>query len=316
MDDKQECDALESARVELVQRLSRRTKKSCCLATAIPGVTLAKYDHTTEPKSYLRGPSLCILVQGAKKFILGDGEYICDANQYLVTSVSLPVISEVTAASKEVPLLGVGMQLDVRMLTQLVVESIIPVRRECHCELGIAVSKVTAPFLRAINRLLELLDTPADIPILAPLFQKEILYRLLTGGKGAQLCKIAMAGNYSHQIARAIEWMRNNFTKPFRVEDVASEAGMSTSAFHLHFRSVTSMSPLQFQKWIRLHEARRIMIIEHQGALRAACRVGYESPSQFNREYRRLFGEPPLRDIKKLQKNEDGQENTTGRSLF
>lgn len=314
MDDTQKKDTLEAARRELMQRLHRRTEKSHCLETAIPGLTLARYDHTTARQSYLREPSLCLLVQGTKKLLLGEEEYVCDADHYLITSVSLPVISEVTEASPETPLLGLALQLDHQTLLRLAVDTTVPVRRECHCKRGLMVCKVTTLLLRALTRLVDLLNTPDDIPILAPLVHTEILYRLLTGEQGIRLRQTAMAGNYSHQIAQVINWMQKNYKDPFRVEDIASKAGMSTSAFHLHFRSVTAMSPLQFQKWIRLHEARRIMLVEHQDAFRAACQVGYESPSQFNREYRRQFGEPPLRDVKKIQKNGKEQEKGTKRS--
>ena len=164
-----------------------------------------------------------------------------------------------------------------------------------------AVSEVSLPLLNAFQRLIDLLDQPEDIPILAPLIQREILYRLLMGEQGPRLRQMGAAGSQSHQIARAIDWLKANFSQPLRVDDLAAHARMSTSAFHHHFRALTAMSPLQFQKWLRLHEARRLMLTEHLDAATAAFQVGYESPSQFSREYNRLFGAPPLRDITSLR---------------
>ncbi|TVM10014.1 AraC family transcriptional regulator, partial [Oceanidesulfovibrio indonesiensis] len=165
---------------------------------------------------------------------------------------------------------------------------------------GMAVSEVSKPLLDAFLRLLDLLDEPESVPILAPMVQREIAYRLLTGEQGARLRQIAAAGSHSQQIARTIDWLKENYSQQLKVEALAKQAGMSTSTFHHHFRSVTAMSPLQFQKWIRLHEARRLMLLDRLDATSAALQVGYESPSQFSREYSRLFGAPPLRDIKRL----------------
>ena len=163
-----------------------------------------------------------------------------------------------------------------------------------------ALDKVTMPLLDSFHRLINLLDTPKDIPILSALIKSEILYRLLVGNQGQRLRQIAMTGSHSHQIARSINWLKDNYTQPLRVKDLANLSGMSTSTFHHHFRALTAMSPLQYQKWLRLHEARRLMLTDNMDAANAAFEVGYESPSQFSREYSRLFGAPPLRDIKKM----------------
>jgi transcriptional regulator GlxA family with amidase domain len=177
-----------------------------------------------------------------------------------------------------------------------------------------AVGRVTAPLLDAFDRLVGLLDQPADAPILAPLIEKEIVYRLLVGEQGARLRQIAATGSHSQQIARTIGWLQANFTDPVRVEELAKRAGMSASAFHHHFRAMTAMTPLQYQKWLRLNEARRLMLTRDFDAATASFRVGYGSPSQFSREYRRLFGAPPLRDIRMLQHDAGGEAGTGRRT--
>jgi len=159
------------------------------------------------------------------------------------------------------------------------------------------------PLLTAFQRLIDLLAEPKDIPILAPIIQREIVYRLLVGDQGARLRQMASAGSQSQQIARAIDWLKSNFTQSLRIEDLATQVNMSTSTFHHHFRALTAMSPLQYQKWLRLNEARRLMLIERLDAATAAFQVGYESPSQFSREYSRLYGAPPLRNITNLRRS-------------
>ena len=170
---------------------------------------------------------------------------------------------------------------------------------------GIATGEVTVLLLTAFQRLIDLLEEPKDIPILSPIIQREIFYRLLIGDQGVRLRQMASAGSQSHQIARAIDWLKGNFTRPLHIDDLATQVNMSTSTFHHHFRAVTAMSPLQYQKWLRLSEARRLMFAERIDATTAAFQVGYESPSQFSREYSRLFGDSPLRDITSLRQIAD-----------
>lgn len=204
-------------------------------------------------------------------------------------------------ASTEQPFLGLMLKLDLKEISQLIVDSNLPLQNIGKAGRGIAVSAVSLPLLNALQRLLDLLDEPESIPILSPLVQREIFFRLLLSEQAPRLRQIAAAGSHSQQIARAIDWLKSNFTSSLRVDELASYSGMSTSTFHHHFRAMTAMSPLQFQKWLRLHEARQLMFTEHLDAATAAFQVGYESPSQFNREYSRLFGVPPLRDIKNLR---------------
>jgi transcriptional regulator GlxA family with amidase domain len=164
-----------------------------------------------------------------------------------------------------------------------------------------ALGHVTVPLAKAFQRLIDLLESPQDIPILAPMIQREILYRLLVGDQGARLRQVASAGNQSNQVSRAVDWLKKNFAQPLRVEDLAAQASMSTSTFHHHFRALTAKSPLQYQKWLRLSEARRLMLVDNMDAATASFEVGYESPSQFSREYSRLFGNSPLKDITALR---------------
>lgn len=284
----------------LAEKIARWTKDTEQLTSAIPALSFRRYEETTEPASYLHEPSICMVAQGAKRILLGEDVYVYDAYNFLITSVDLPIVAQVIEASKEKPYLGLMLKLDLKSVSQLLVDSNLPLQRFQQAGRGMAVSKVSLPLLDAFQRLIDLLDEPEDIPILAPLIQQEILYRLLVSDQGQRLRQIAAAGSQSHQIAKAVKLLKEKFTQPLRVDELASLAGMSTSTFHHHFRALTAMSPLQYQKWMRLHEARRLMLTEHQDAATASFQVGYESPSQFSREYGRLFGAPPLRDIKNL----------------
>jgi AraC-like DNA-binding protein len=246
-------------------------------------------------------PRICVIAQGAKRVLLGDETYVYDPQHFLITSVDLPTVAEIIEASREKPYLGLILKIDLREISQLMVDSNLPPPRPQQSSRGMATGEVTLPLLSTFQRLIDLLDEPKDIPILAPIIQREIFYRMLVGDQGVRLRQMASAGSQSQQIARAIDWLKGNFTQPLRIEDLASQVNMSTSTFHHHFRAVTAMSPLQYQKWLRLNEARRLMLAENQDATTAAFQVGYESPSQFSREYSRLFGAPPLRDITSLR---------------
>ncbi len=294
-------EVLSASRRELATRIARWTEKNHRFEPEIPGLRLVRYEAPTEPMSGIYDPSLCLVVQGAKRVILEEDEYVYDANHYLVTSVGLPVVANVVEASPEVPLLGLVLEIDLRIVAQLMVDSSLPVANTKQSGRGMAVSEVCLPLLNAFLRLVDLLEHPEDTPILAPLIHKEIIYRLLTGEQGPRIRQIASSGSHSSQIARAMDWLRLNYAQQLKVEHLARQIGMSTSTFHHHFRAMTAMSPLQYQKKMRLLEARRLMLTEQQDATSAAIQVGYESPSQFSREYRRQFGAPPLRDIKKLQ---------------
>lgn len=298
---RQEADELKVAREALAGLIARWTMKMDQPDTAIPALTLRRLETPTEPTSYMHEPSICLLAQGSKRVLLGEEAYVYDAHHFLITSVNLPVVAQIIEASQEKPYLGLMLKLDQRAITQLMVDSNLPSPRTQEANRGMAVGKVSVPLLNAFQRLIDLFDEPEDIPILAPLIQREILYRLLVGDQGPRLRQIGAAGSQSQQIARAIDWLKDNFTRAIRVDDLAAQSRMSTSTFHHHFRTLTAMSPLQFQKRLRLHEARRLMLTDHLDASTASFQVGYESPSQFNREYSRLFGAPPLRDITNLR---------------
>ena len=300
---KQACEknSMDVALEALGKSIARWTEKGDQLMTAIPGLSLYRRDAPTQPTSSMQEPSICLIAQGAKRVLLGDDTYVFDVHHFLITSVDLPTVVQIIQASREKPYLSLLLQLDQREMAQLMVDSHLPPPRAQQSSRGMAIGEVTLPLLSACQRLIDLLAAPQDIPILAPLIQREIIYRLLVGDQGARLRQIASAGSQSHQIAQAIEWLKRHYTLPLRIEDLAAQVHMSPSTFHHHFRALTAMSPLQYQKWLRLNEARRLMLTERLDAATAAFEVGYESPSQFSREYSRVFGAPPLRDITYLR---------------
>ena len=246
-------------------------------------------------------PSICLIAQGAKRVQLADESYVYDAQHYLITSVHLPTVVQVIEASPEKPYLGLSLTFDLHEVARLMADSQLPPPKSQQSDRGMATGETTLPLLNAFERLIDLLDNEPDIPILAPVIQREIIYRLLVGDQGARLRQIASAGSRSQQIARSIEWLKENFSRPLRIDDLAAKASMSPSTFHHHFRAMTALSPLQYMKQLRLQEARNLMLAQQLDAATAAFRVGYESPSQFSREYSRLFGAPPLRDISNLR---------------
>jgi AraC-like DNA-binding protein len=296
-----ENNSMEVAVEALGKSIARWTDKGDQLETAIPGLALWRRIEPTQPTSGMYELSICLIAQGAKRVLLGDDTYVYDAHHFLITSVDLPTVVQVIDASREKPYLGLILKLDQREISQLMVDSHLPPPRAQQSSRGMATGEVTLPLLAAFQRLIDLLAEPKDIPILAPVIQREIFYRLLVGDQGTRLRQMASAGSQSQQIARAIDWLKGNFTRPLRIDDLATQVNMSTSTFHHHFRALTAMSPLQYQKWLRLNEARRLMLAENQDATTAAFQVGYESPSQFSREYGRMFGAPPLRDITSLR---------------
>lgn len=296
-----EDSSLEPAIVLLRNSIARWTETRELHSTAIPGLSLFQRSEPTEPMTGMYEPSICMVVQGAKRVQLGGDTYVYDARHYLITSVHLPTVVQVIEASREKPYLGLSLKFDMKELSQLMADSNLPPPRTQQSSRGMATGVMTPALVSAVNRLIDLLASEQDIPILAPVIQKEIIYRLLVGDQGERLRQIAATGSQSQQIARAIEWLKGNFSQPLRINDLAEQARMSSSTFHHHFRSMTALSPLQYQKQLRLQEARRLMLAERMDAANAAFQVGYESPSQFSREYNRMFGAPPLRDITKLR---------------
>jgi len=274
-------------------------------ATGIPGLSLHRRTAPTAPCSMTYEPSVTVIAQGRKRVELGRTTFIYDSSRFLLTSVDLPVVSRIIEASEQVPCLALSLKLEVPMvrelLSQLLNEDEIHLAPAASASPGMATGETTVEFLRACCRLVELLDTPQDIPVLSGLIQREIIYRILRSAEGARLRAIATLGDQSHRTAKAITWIRANYAKPLRVDDLANVAGMGVSTLHHHFRALTAMSPLQYQKQLRLQAARGRMLMDGLDAASAAFEVGYESASQFNREYGRFFGQPPRRDIQALR---------------
>lgn len=288
--------------IGLAERIARWTGTLNRLDTEIQGLTLHRFDAPTEPTSYTLAPSVCLIGQGRKRVFLGEQAYVYDAHHFLINSVDLPLVAQIIEASRDRPYLGLTLELDVKAIARLMLDRSLSAPRAPQPDrLGIAVSGVSPALLDAFERLIDLMDQPEDIPALAPLIRQEIYYRLLVSEQATRLRQIASVESHSFQIAQAIDWLKCNFDKTLRVEDLAAKAGMSSSSFHHHFRSTTAMSPIQYQKRLRLNQARQLMLTEHIDAAAAAFQVGYESPSQFSREYSRLFGAPPMRDMRKLQ---------------
>ncbi|EJG0689768.1 AraC family transcriptional regulator [Vibrio parahaemolyticus] len=288
---------------KLAKLIDRWTGNANQYDTPISGLRFSRWTTPTPPTSYTHNPSICLIAQGRKRVLLGEESFIYDANHFLISSVDLPIIANIIEASEEQPYLGLIMELDLTEISQLIVDSELAFTQSKEAQKGIAVGELSESLLDAFVRLAELLDEGQNIKILAPIIKREIFYRLLMSEQGTRLHQIVTAGSHSHQIAKAIDWLKNNFVKPLSVGDLASYTGMSKSSFYTHFRSMTSMTPLQFQKKLRLSEARRLMLTENLDAMAATFKVGYESPSQFSREYSRLFGAPPSKDIKSLREN-------------
>lgn len=268
--------------------------------TVLDRVRLIRSSNPTEPIHTLYTPTLCLVAQGAKQASLGNHSFAYDGAKFLVVSVDLPLLAWVSDASPERPYLCVAYDLDLNALTELMLERAVP-PLPGNGSPGLALSVVEPVLLDAMLRLLRLLDAPQDAPVLAPLAEREILYRLLTGSQARMMRHIAMGENRLRQIGRAIEWIKNHYGDPFSVERLADIAGMSVSSFHHHFKAVTGLSPLQYRTQIRLQQARRLMVLEGMDAANAGFRVGYESPSQFSRDYSRAFGNPPLKDAMRLR---------------
>lgn len=246
-------------------------------------------------------PCFCVIAQGAKTVTLGGEMFTYDPAHYLVATVGVPMTAQVVRASERQPYLSLRLLLDPAVVAAVMLESGAGQAKGDPGLRAIDVSELDADLLNATVRLMRLIDKPADYHALAPLVMKEIVYRLLTGAQGARMHHLARFGGQSHRMVRAVKTLRENFDKPLRIEDVAHDLRMSVSGFHAHFKAVTAMSPLQFQKLLRLQEARRLMLNEALDAGEAGHRVGYDDASQFSREYKRQFGLPPAKDIQRLR---------------
>lgn len=291
---------IQNNREELIERIACAIPEDGTVQP-LQGLHLSRLSSPLEPIHSVLEPSFCVIAQGSKEVLLGDSRYLYDSSRYLLATIELPRVSQVVSASKERPYLSLRLSLDPALVNSVMLEAGYPSLRD-HIDMrAIAVSPLNGSLLDAIVRLTRLLDTPAEAQVLRPLIAREIIYRLLIGEQGGRLRHLALQGGYTPSIARAVELLRQTFDQPLRIGQLARELGMSVSGLHHHFKAVTAMSPLQFQKRLRLQEARRLMLGEDLDAQAAAYRVGYQDASHFNREYRSLFGIPPMRDIQRLR---------------
>lgn len=281
---------------ELVSAVQRHSTANTSVGTAIHELHLSCFTTPTQLTSLVYEPCLCIIAQGSKEVRLADDSFRLDPAQFLLVSVDLPVDARVSEASADSPYLGLRISLDPKVVGELLADGT-DVWSSSSSERGLAVTPVESHLLDAVTRLVKLLDSARDIKPLAPLVLREITHRVLSGPQGLRLRQISLAGAPAYRIARAIRWLKNHFSDPLRIESLAKHVGLSTSSFHLHFKNVTALTPLQYQKRLRLQEARSLMLGEKLDAAEAAFRVGYESPSQFSREYRRMFGAAPRQDV-------------------
>ena len=290
-------------RDELIECIARAIREDGRVEP-LKGLHLHRRSSPTEWVHGVSDLAFCVIAQGSKEVLLGDNRYRYDPAHYLLTTVELPIVSQVIEASQERPYLALRLELDSALVGSVLVEAghLSP---RSHADVrAINVSPVDASLLDAVVRLVRLLDSPTEARFLAPLITREIVYRLLMGEQGDRLRHMAALGDHTYRIARAIERLRQDFDQPLRIDDIARELGMSVSGFHHHFKAVTALSPLQFQKQVRLQEARRLLLGEGLDAASAGYRVGYNDASHFNREYKKLFGVPPIRDVERLLQRE------------
>jgi AraC-like DNA-binding protein len=297
--------AIEKQRIaqqsDLARKIAAHIQVEGDQVTSVPGLVLFRRTAPTSCYSATYEPSIIVYAQGEKHVNIGGAMYVCGESTLQLTSIDMPVISQVTKASRERPILAMILKLDMASVREILSQEEFLSADVCAGTRGMAIGQSTPELLSSCIRLLDLLDIPRDIPFLAGLMHREIVYRVLRSSLGKHLRAIATLGEQGNRTAKAVVWLKENFSKPLRVEDLAAIAKMSVSTFHQHFRTLTQMSPLQYQKRMRLHVARVRMMTEGLDAASAAFEVGYESASQFNREYRRLFELPPMRDIKTHQ---------------
>jgi AraC-like DNA-binding protein len=288
------------SRAELARKIASLVGKEKDRTTEIPGVSLHRRTSPTPPCRATFHPGVIVVAQGSKQVNLGRTSFIYDESHFLLTAVDLPIVSWVAEATEEVPCLVLLFKLDMSMVRELLSREEIDVAGAPPNSPAMSVGETTPGFLNACCRLVDLLESPQDIPFLSGLIQREIIYRILRGPAGARLRAVATLGDQSHRTAKVIAWIATNYAKPLHIEELAQIASMGVSTLHHHFRMLTAMSPLQYQKQLRLQSARNLMLNNGLDAASAAFEVGYESATQFNREYRRFFGQPPMRDIRAL----------------
>jgi AraC-like DNA-binding protein len=288
---------LDAQHAELADRIARTAPGDGVQATTIPALSAIRASSPSQPLASVYHPSLCVVVQGRKRALLGGEIYTYDPLNYLVVSMSLPVVGQILEATPSQPYLCLRIDLDPALVNELLVQLGAAAPPDGGEGRALFIARTSAPLLDAVLRLVRLLDAPGDATVLAPLALREIHYRVLLGELGPRLRSLCEVDGAAQRVARAIEWLKVRYTEPLRIEDLAAVAHMSASSLHQRFREATATTPLQFQKQLRLQEARRLMLVEGIEAAAAGYRVGYESPSQFSREYRRLFGAPPKREV-------------------
>jgi AraC-like DNA-binding protein len=295
-----EAHRAQASRDELVERIARAVREDGTVEP-LKGLHLNRASSPREPLHSVYDPVFCVIAQGSKEIFLSNERYVYDAAHYLLVTAELPLVGHVLDASKKRPYLSLRLELDPALVGAVMAEAgDVPPQYNTQVR-AIDVSTLDAGLLDAVVRLVRLLDSPAESRFLAPLITREIIYRLWMGEQGGRLRYVVALGGYAPPIARALERLHKHFDQPLRIDSIARELGMSVSGFHHHFKAVTAMSPLQFQKRLRLQEARRLMLGEGLDAARAAFRVGYHDASHFNREYKSLFGLPPMRDLERLR---------------
>ncbi|VBB08612.1 arac-type transcriptional regulator n-terminus [Lucifera butyrica] len=296
-------ESIDKQQAELADFIERYSGQDGVHPTAIPSLFFNRQSVIAGPVYGVFKPSLCIVVQGAKDVWLAQERFRYSPADYLVASISVPVIAQVVEATPALPYLSLKLEFTPKQVLDVLSNLETRIVTKKHSSHAIFVSRIETSLLEAVLRLVRLLENPDDIPVLVPLVTKEILYRILQGQHGETLEQIAVEGSYTYRIRNVIERLMNRYDQSFRIEDLAEMANMSVSSFHRHFKEVTAMSPLQFQKQLRLHEARRLLLSESADAAEVAFRVGYESPSQFSREYSRMFNLPPKEDMKRMKAN-------------
>lgn len=287
-------------REELVERIGRIVRQDG-VEEPLPGLHLARCSAPLQPVHSVVEPSICVIIQGSKEVLLGESRYCYDPSNYLLTTVALPRVSQVLSASRKQPYLSLRLELAPSLVSSVAVEAGHTWSKQRAAVSAIAVSPLDENLLDAFVRLVRLVDTPNHAQMLEPLITREILYWLLIGEQGSRLRHLALQGGYTPDIIQAVKRLRHHFDQPLRIEEMAQDLGMSVSGFHHHFKAVTALSPLQFQKQLRLQEARRLMLSENLDATSAAYQVGYQDAAYFNREYKSLFGVPPMRDVQRLR---------------
>ncbi len=287
---------------ELIDRIGQATgENGNGKKEVLPGLFFHRASTASQRSHGVTYPAFCVIAQGSKEVLLGDQLYRYDPANYLIATAELPVVTQITQATSDAPYLALSLKLDPNLVSSLIVEAGQPSLRVGDGVKALDVSPLNADLLEAVVRLVRLVETPEDALILAPLVTREIIYRLLRGAQCERLSHLALLGGQINRVINIIEKIKKNYDKPLRMDLMAQESGMSVSGFHHHFKAVTAMSPLQFQKQLRLQEARRLMLTENLDATSAGYQVGYDNASHFSREYKSLFGNPPMRDAEQLR---------------